>query len=164
MARILVIRLSAIGDVAMTIPVIYSAARANPEHTFTVLTQVFLIPAFINRPPNVEMMGINTFASEKALPGLIRFAGAYSRYDFDIVLDLHSVLRTKIISLFFLLRGKKVFSLNKARTERRQLTRQGKKKTLEPLRPVAERYADVFKAAGLRYADTFNHLFDNAPG
>ncbi len=31
MANILVIRLSAIGDVAMTVPVIYSAAKAKKE-------------------------------------------------------------------------------------------------------------------------------------
>ena len=41
MAKVLVIRLSAIGDVAMTVPVIYSAAKANPEDSFTVLTQAF---------------------------------------------------------------------------------------------------------------------------
>ena len=52
MAKILVIRLSAIGDVAMTVPVIYSAAKANPQDTFTVLTQAFLIPVFMNRPSN----------------------------------------------------------------------------------------------------------------
>ena len=44
MAKVLVIRLSAIGDVAMTVPVIYSAAKANPEDSFTVLTQAFLMP------------------------------------------------------------------------------------------------------------------------
>jgi ADP-heptose:LPS heptosyltransferase len=160
MAKILVIRLSAIGDVAMTIPVIYSAARANPGDTFTVLTQVFLIPVFINRPPNVEITGINTFGAEKSLSGLLRFARAYATYDFDLVLDLHHVLRTRIICLLFRLRGKKVFSLDKARKERARLTSR-KGKVLKPLRSVIDRYADVFKAAGLKYADTFRFLFDS---
>ncbi|MDR1918543.1 MAG: glycosyltransferase family 9 protein [Tannerellaceae bacterium] len=159
MAKILVIRLSAIGDVAMTIPVIYSAARANPGDTFTVLTQAFLIPVFINRPPNVEITGINTFGAEKSLGGLLRFARAYATYDFDLVLDLHCVLRTRIISLLFRLKGKKVFSLDKTRKARKRLTR-CKGKELKPLRPVIDRYADVFKAAGLHYTDTFRFLFD----
>ena len=60
MANILVIRLSAIGDVAMTIPVLYSAAKSNPMDSFTVLTQTFLIPVFMNRPDNVKVLGINT--------------------------------------------------------------------------------------------------------
>ena len=58
MAKILVIRLAAIADVAMTLPVIYSAAKANPQDSFTVLTQAFMIPVFINRPPNLEVIGI----------------------------------------------------------------------------------------------------------
>ena len=65
MAKVLVIRLSAIGDVAMTVPVIYSAAKANPEDSFTVLTQAFLMPPFMNRPPNVEVIGINTKGAKK---------------------------------------------------------------------------------------------------
>ena len=84
MANILVIRLSAIGDVAMTVPVIYSAAKANPTDSFTVLTQAFLIPVFINRPKNVNVIGINTKSTEKTLAGLLRFASALVKYDFDI--------------------------------------------------------------------------------
>jgi ADP-heptose:LPS heptosyltransferase len=159
MAKILIIRLSAIGDVAMTLPVIYSAARANPGDTFTVLTQAFLIPVFINRPANVEVTGINTFGAEKSVGGLLRFAWAYAAYDFDIVLDLHSVIRTRIICCLFCLKGKKVFVIDKARSERARLTAR-KHKELKPLRPVVDRYADVFRAAGLNYSDTFRFFFD----
>ena len=42
MAKVLVIRLSAIGDVAMTVPVIYSAAKANPEDSFTAVSYTHL--------------------------------------------------------------------------------------------------------------------------
>ena len=85
MANILVIRLSAIGDVAMTVPVIYSAAKANPQDRFTVLTQAFLMPLYMNRPSNVEVIGINTKAAEKGLVGLLKFASALVKYDFHIV-------------------------------------------------------------------------------
>ena len=98
MAKILIIRLSAIGDVAMTVPVIYSAAKANPEDTFTVLTQTFLIPVFINRPENVNIVGINTKGSEKKLSGLLKFVSALVKYHFDVVLDLHNVLRTMFLT------------------------------------------------------------------
>ena len=69
MAKVLVIRLSAIGDVAMTVPVIYSAAKANPEDSFTVLTQAFLMPLFMNRPPNVEVMVLIQRGLKKGLSG-----------------------------------------------------------------------------------------------
>ncbi|RHJ84841.1 glycosyltransferase family 9 protein [Parabacteroides sp. AM08-6] len=162
MANILVIRLSAIGDVAMTVPVIYSAAKANPQDTFTVLTQAFLMPVFMNRPANVDVIGINTKAAEKGLTGLLRFASALVRYDFDIVLDLHNVIRTMILRTFFFLKGKHVFVVDKARKERKQLTAR-EKKSRKPLRPVIERYADVFRAAGLNYTETFTSLYENHP-
>jgi ADP-heptose:LPS heptosyltransferase len=158
MAKVLIIRLSAIGDVAMTIPVIYSAAKANPADNFTILTQAFLIPVFINRPGNVEVMGINTFGAERSPAGLLRFAWAYAKYDFDMALDLHNVIRTRIIRSLFRLKGKKVFVINKARKERARLTRR-KCKVLKPLRAVTCRYADVFRAAGLNYSDTFQFFF-----
>ncbi len=162
MAKILVIRLSAIGDVAMTVPVIYSAAKANPQHTFTVLTQAFLIPLFMNRPQNVRVMGINTKGPEKTLFGLLRFASALVKYDFDMVLDLHNVIRSTIITTLFRLKGTKVYVLEKARKERKQLTAR-KNKVYKPLRPVIERYADVFRAAGLNYTETFTSLYETRP-
>ena len=144
MANILVIRLSAIGDVAMTVPVIYSAAKANPTDSFTVLTQAFLIPVFINRPKNVNVIGINTKSTEKTLAGLLRFASALVKYDFDMVLDLHDVLRTMIIRTLFRLNGRRVFVVDKARKDRARLT-DAKHKRFKQLRPVIERYADVFR-------------------
>ena len=144
MAKVLVIRLSAIGDVAMTVPVIYSAAKANPEDSFTVLTQAFLMPLFMNRPPNVEVIGINTKGAEKGLIGLLKFISALLKFDFDVILDLHNVIRTIIICTFFRLNGKRVFVLDKARKERKRLTAI-KGKRLYPLRPVIVRYADVFR-------------------
>ncbi|MEG2067560.1 MAG: glycosyltransferase family 9 protein [Tannerellaceae bacterium] len=162
MANILVIRLSAIGDVAMTIPVIYSAAKANPGDTFTVLTQAFLIPIFMNRPGNVEVIGINTKGAEKSLGGLLRFASALSKYPYDRVLDLHGILRSFVISSFFRLKRTPVFTLNKARKERAQLT-VPKNKVLKQLPPVIDRYADVFRAAGLRYSENFTSLYESIP-
>ena len=69
MANFLVIRLSAIGDVAMTLPVVYSVARLNPEHTFTVLTQMFVMSLSMNRLQNVRAEGINPRYREKQLMG-----------------------------------------------------------------------------------------------
>lgn len=161
MANILVIRLSAIGDVAMTVPVIYSAAQANPEDSFTVLTQTFLIPVFINRPKNVNVIGINTKSTEKSLAGLLRFTSALVKYDFDLVLDLHDVLRTIIIRTLFRLSGKRVFIVDKARKDRARLT-DPENKQFKQLRPVIERYADVFRNAGLNYEETFTSLFETS--
>lgn len=159
MAKVLIIRLSALGDVAMTVPVIYSAARSNPQDSFTVVTQAFLIPIFMNRPSNLEVIGINTKGAEKGLQGLLRFISALVRYDFDIVLDLQYVLRTVIIDSAFRLKGKKVYTIDKMRKERARLMAKNHK-LFKPLRPVLDRYIDVFRAAGLNYTESFVSLFE----
>ena len=59
MAKILVIRFSAIGDVAMTIPVIYSFAVQYPQHQITVLSRNTLAPLFDGLPPNITFHGVD---------------------------------------------------------------------------------------------------------
>lgn len=162
MARVLVIRISAIGDVAMTIPVIYSAAKSNPTDTFTVVTQSFLKPIFMNCPSNVEVVGINTRGREKTLSGLLRFAAVLARQKYDLVLDLHDVLRTKIICGYLRVKGIPVEVFDKGRKDRARLTAR-KNKELVPLRPVVERYVDVFRRAGLSYTESFISLFQDIP-
>ena len=158
MAEILIIRFSAIGDVAMTIPVVYSVAKANPDDSFTILTQSFLIPLFINCPSNVKLIDINKQGSEKKLGGFLQFALGLASRKYDIVLDLHDVIRSRIIDFLFLLKGKRVFMIDKKRKERKQLTAKPPKK-ITPLPSVTDGYADVFYRAGFRFEDTFTSLF-----
>ena len=66
MAKILIIRFSAIGDVAMTIPVIHSLALQHPEHEFTVLSRAILQPLFIGLPQNVHFMGADLHGKHSA--------------------------------------------------------------------------------------------------
>ena len=160
MSNILIIRFSAIGDVAMTIPVIYSAAKANPNDSFTVLTKDFLMPLFINRPPNVQIIGVNTKSTEKSFFGFLRYAFMLRRYQFDMVLDLHRVIRSRIVDFIFRLNGKKVFIIDKLRSKCKQLTAMPPK-DIEALRPVIERYTDVFRAAGFTFENTFISLYEN---
>ena len=54
--KVLIIRLSALGDVAMTIPVVYSVCRAYPETTFVMLTQKVASQLFINAPRNLQVV------------------------------------------------------------------------------------------------------------
>ncbi|MDL2309497.1 glycosyltransferase family 9 protein [Parabacteroides sp. OttesenSCG-928-B22] len=159
MAKILIIRLSSIGDVAMTIPVVYSVAKAYPDDTFTILTQTFLLPVFINKPANVQVLGINTKASEKSITGLIRFTSALVKYNYDKVIDLHNVFRSQVIRFFFRLRGVPVIVYNRNSRSRRKLTRH-KYKEKVPLRPVLEDYAEAFQKAGFSFRDTFTSLYE----
>ena len=162
MADVLVIRLSAIGDVAMTIPVVYSAAKANPNDSFTVLTQDFLIPLFINRPSNIQILGVDIKGREKKLSGFLWFAFRLAGRNYDMVLDLHDVIRSRIIDLIFRLKGKRIFKIDKKRKERKQLIAKPPK-TITPLPFITDCYTEVFHRAGFRFEDTFTTLFTDTP-
>lgn len=54
--HILVIRFSAMGDVAMTVPVIQSLAKQYPKVRITVLSRPFARPFFEDLAPNVGFM------------------------------------------------------------------------------------------------------------
>ena len=151
MAHLLVIRFSAIGDVAMTVPVLDSLARQYPENQYTVVSQSFLSPLFARCPDNVGFMGIDLYNDYKGVPGMYRLYRELLKQNFDAVADLHDVLRTKLLRIFFRCSGLKVKHIDKGRKEKRHLTRK-ENKIFRCLRPTTERYADVFRALGQELA------------
>src|SRR3712207_8774450 len=55
--HLLIIRFSALGDVAMAVPVVASLARQYPDLRITVLSRPFARVFFENLAPNVGFMG-----------------------------------------------------------------------------------------------------------
>lgn len=159
MAHYLVVRLSAIGDVAMTIPVLYAVAKAYPQHSFTLLTQPFLTSLLIDPPSNLEGMGIDIKHEESSLPGLLTYIGRLKEERFDYVIDLHNVLRSRIIRTYLRFFGVKSFHLKKPRRQLRRLTARPPKQ-LRPLTSVIDRYAQVFAQAGLDIRPPYPIIFD----
>ena len=68
--HILVIRFSAMGDVAMTVPVIYSLAKQYPHVRITMLSRPFARPFFENLAPNVGFMEADLKGEYKGIKGL----------------------------------------------------------------------------------------------
>ena len=163
MSHILIIRFSAIGDVAMTVPVIDSLARQYPENQYTVLSQTFLSSLFAHCPENVRFAGVN-LCDYKGVFGMYRLYRELLKQRFDTVADLHDVLRTKFLRIFFRCSGLKVRHIDKGRKDKRQLTRK-KNKILLQLKPTTKRYADVFNALGQPLAlFDFRSIFGSSRG
>lgn len=155
--NVLVIRLSALGDVAMTIPALYPVCRANPDTRFVMLTKKWPASMFHDRPDNLTVVGIDT-KDHKGLLGLLKLAARLRKeYNIDAVADLHNVLRSRIISFYMKLHGIPVQHLNKERSMRRNLV---KHKTDEPVTPTIDRYRLVFNELGLPAGKNFTCLFD----
>jgi len=102
--RILAIRLSALGDVAMTVPVLLSVRRLNPEARFLFITKAHFSPV-LERLDNLEVHPFEAKGVHKGLKGLWRLHRELKGEKFDSVADLHAVLRTKILKLFFSFSG-----------------------------------------------------------
>ena len=122
MAKILVIRFSAIGDVAMTVPVIHSLATQYPQHQITVLSRPNMAALFAHLPANVSFWGADLKETYKGFVGLNRLFNELKAEQFDYIADFHDVLRTKYLRLRFLLQGKKVAHIDKGRKGKKALS------------------------------------------
>jgi ADP-heptose:LPS heptosyltransferase len=147
--NILVIRMSAIGDVAMSIPVLQQVLQQNPSIKFTVLTLPFLAPLF-EPLERVSVVPIYKKEKHKGITGLFRLCRQINRqHKIDAVADLHDVLRSKLMRIFFTTRRIPIAVIDKGRKEKKLLTAKNNKQ-LQPLKTTFQRYADVFAGLGLK--------------
>jgi len=144
--RILVIRLSAMGDVAMTIPVILALTEKYPEIRLTVLTKKSFTPIF-DGLENVQVKEADVKRRHKGLMGLWRLYKELKPLKFDAVADLHNVLRSRILKKYFTLERVPFVQIDKGRKDKKALTRP-KNKIFEQLKTTHQRYADVFSELG----------------
>ena len=156
--NVLVIRLSVLGNVAMTIPVLYPVCRANPDTRFIMLTKKWPASMFHDRPANLKVVDFDVKENHSGLTGLLRLAAQLHKlYDIDAVADLHNVSGTWIIDAYLRARGAKIARLDREKAKRRALVGH---KTNEPVTPIHGRYRNVFKQLGLEAPDNFTRLYE----
>ena len=144
--HIAVIRMSAMGDVAMIVPVIRAFVEQNPNVKITVVSRPFFKP-FFNGIPNVNFFSVDVKGRHKGLKGLLKLHSDLKQLNIDAVADLHNVLRSQILRTLFALSGKKVAYTDKGRVEKRALTR-AQDKIFSPIKTMVERHVDTFKKLG----------------
>ncbi len=157
MANILVIRFSALGDVAMTVPVLYSVATQYPNDIFTVLSKENMRYLFERMPENVHFRGVN-LDKYKGVVGLNSLFYELYQEGYDAVADLHDVLRTMFIRMAFKIKEKPVASIEKGRMAKRALVRKTNKDK-HVLKGSIDRYADVFAHLGYPIHLDFHSIF-----
>lgn len=154
----LIIRFSALGDVAMTIPVIYSVARQYPGERFDVVTRPFFAGLFINAPENVHVIPADFKENYRGAAGMRRLLHDLRALRPDCVADLHNVLRSWIIDNYMRLHGVRVVMVDKNRSKRRKLLSEK-----VPQTGFITRYADVMARLGFPVELTFRSLYDHTP-
>ena len=145
--HIIVIRLSAMGDVAMTVPVLRAMVQQHPELKITMVSKAFLKPMFDDLP-NVNFYTADIKGKHKGVLGLYRLYKELKDLKPDAIADLHNVLRSKILRFFFSLKRINTAIIDKGRAEKKALT-STKNKVFKQLKTSHERYADVFRKLGV---------------
>ena len=160
MAKILVIRFSAIGDVAMTVPVVHSLATQYPQHQIKVLSRPNMAALFAHLPSNVSFVGADLKGTYKGFVGLNKLFNELKAENFDYIADFHDVIRTKYLRLRFLLHRKKVAHIDKGRKGKKALTRPSNKVKVQQDSSF-QRYARVLEQLGLPVKIDFQSIYSN---
>lgn len=147
MKHLLLLRFSAMGDVALLAPVVQAFTERYPDVAITLVTRP-KFAVFFEQFPTVRVVGIDPNGRHKGLLGLVRlFHELRSSGRVDRVIDAHQNLRTLVLKTLFRLAGVRAVTLDKGRAEKKALTRQTHK-IRRRLAHSVERYARTFDEAG----------------
>jgi ADP-heptose:LPS heptosyltransferase len=157
MKKILIIRFSALGDIAMSVPTVHDLAVQYPDLEITMLSREMARPLFEQLPKNVHFIAADLKGRHKGLLGLCRLWRDAHLSDFDYIADFHSVLRTWWLRTEGCLRRKKIAKIDKGRKGKKALTRQ-KNKVFVQQATSFERYAKVLEHLGFPIKQQFVKL------
>jgi ADP-heptose:LPS heptosyltransferase len=132
------------GDVAMTVPVLRAFTQQYPTVKITVLTTAFFKPIF-RELNNVTVFTADVKGEHKGFLGLYRLSKVLKSMEIDAVADLHNVLRSNILKVFFI--RTRFLQIDKGRSEKKALTTG---KIFRQLKTTQQRYADVFQKLGFK--------------
>ncbi len=137
------------GDVAITVPLIQGFLKQHPNIKVTVVSKPFLKPLFKDIE-NLSFFSVKTKGRHRGFIGLFRLFLDLKKRNPTHFADLHNVLRSKIVRLYFsLLTNVSIAKIDKGRKEKKALTRK-KNKVFKPLKTSIERYATVFNELGFK--------------
>ena len=173
---VIITRFSAIGDVAMTIPLLYSLAVANLNHNFVFVSQEFLRSMFVNLPDNVEFRGIKLKKnkSRNLMRKVIDSAHNYitllklgqklkKEYNVAAFADLHNETKSHFLSIPFVLSKTKVIRSDSKKAERKALTDSNNHDKVA-IENIFDRHKDVYEKLGFRFTPNFISLFGEGKG
>jgi ADP-heptose:LPS heptosyltransferase len=142
------------GDVILLLPVLKGLLNSNSEIKIYLLTQPSLFPIFQNID-RLHLIPAELKGKHAGFIGLFKLFRKISKeINPNIVFDLHCVLRTYLLDLFFWFSGFRLILFKKGTYTKKKLI---KSKTLKPLPSTIERYSNAFLKAG------FNLELPNVP-
>ncbi len=144
MSTILVLRLSSMGDVLLTLPVLHGISDENRDLKMVLVTHR-RFSVYFKEIKNLDIIDFDPETRHKGLRGLFCLYKDLRRFPIDHVIDLHGVWRTFFLDILFTLTFRRVSRIRKFRGLRRKILRGGKGLRIPH---TTERYLDVFRRAG----------------
>ena len=152
--RIVVFRTSAMGDVALSVPVLNALQNTYPDVEKILVTRK-AYNVFFTLDRSLKIFNPDFNGRHKGFAGIFRLFRDINAFGkIDHVIDIHDVLRTKVLTFLFRITGVNVSVINKGRKEKKDLVT-GKRKV--QLKHTVYRYADAFADAGLRIVPETGH-------
>ena len=161
--HLLIMRFSALGDVAMTVPVVYSLACQYPNLRITMLSKPFARPFFENLAPNVGFMAADIKKEYHGVRGLNALYRRLTAKNFTAIADFHSVLRSDYLRMRFNFDHYRVESIDKHRSGKSKLIAENNKELIQQP-SVFQNYVDVLEKLGYPVKLEFKSLFSPEGG
>jgi ADP-heptose:LPS heptosyltransferase len=137
------------GDVAITTPVLKGMREQYPEAELILITRP-AFGAFFTSIGGLKLFFPDFEKRHRGIYGiLILFRDLQNLGRIDYIIDLHDVIRSKILRFLFRISGTSVKVIDKGRKEKKSVIRGNRK---EKLNHAVERYRDVFERAGFEIA------------
>lgn len=144
--RILIIRLSSIGDVILTTPILKKLKEKNKnlKIDFVVLDK---FKDSIVGNPNIDNLIIFKKDTDDGVKNIRRFSKILKENNYDYVFDLHSKIRSRLITFFL---GEKTFRYIKRSLYKTILVKSGLIKYRAD-NTIVKNYFNAFKVLGVNY-------------
>ncbi len=157
--NVLVVRFSAITDVVLTIPVVYSVCRYYSEVNFYLVTRPSMTSIFVNAPKNLKVIGVDVKNQYKGFGGMRALLNEMRRdYNIDAFVDLQDDKRSRMMRLLCHLHRIPTSCINEGQGNSRALIRPNNKVML-PLTSMISRYRETFFRMGLPMQEQFEGLY-----
>lgn len=160
--KLLITRFSAMGDVAMCIPVVWSLATKYTTVEIIFLSRKNFEPMFSRMPSNVRFWGVDLKNDYKGISGLNKLFAEIKALDLYAFADFHGVLRTHYLRARAHIAGIKTKKIDKGRSDKKRLTTKGAA-ACETLPSTFQRYQDVLAELGFDFETKFETIFPDGP-
>ncbi len=133
------------GDVALVTPVLTGMREQHPGVELLLVTRS-VYKTFFSSIEGLQVYSPDLNSRHKGFPGIIKLYRDLKRDgEINYVIDIHDVIRSKILRFFFWITGTPVAVIRKGKDEKRSVIR-GRRKSA--LKHSTERYCDAFREAG----------------